>query len=369
MAWLRSLWSRLDAFLVAIVLTVGLASLAPARGVAAPVADMLTEAAIALLFFMHGARLSPEAALAGARDWRLHGMVLLSTFALFPLLGITVRFLAPALLPAPLWAGLILLTALPSTIQASIAFTSVARGNVPAALCSASLSNVLGIFVTPLIAGLLLSSRGAGASLGAVFDIVTQLLLPFLAGQLLRRWISGFIGRHSRLLKAVDYGSILLIVYTAFGHGVVNGIWHQVDAAQLLRLAMVDALLLASVMTILTGAARLLGFSRADEIAIVFCGSKKSLASGLPIASVLFAGHIGLVILPTMVFHQIQLMVCASLARRYAATEALSTPPATGTAMRGIWSGIGTACRRSAPIRPRRVAAAAIASPPAATRV
>jgi solute carrier family 10 (sodium/bile acid cotransporter), member 7 len=313
----RSLWSRLDPFLVAILLTVGLASLLPARGVMAEAADGFADAAVALLFFLHGARLSPAEALAGARDWRLHGMVLAGTFALFPLLGAAARYFVPGLLPAPLWPGLILLTALPSTVQASIVFTSVAGGNVAAAVCSASASSLLGIFLTPLIAGLLLSRSGVGLSLASLRDIVVQLLLPFVAGLALRPWIGGFVMRHARLVKTVDYGSILLIVYAAFSRGVVNGLWHEVDAAQLVRLALVDAALLASVLTILTAASRGLGFSRADEIAIVFCGSKKSLASGLPIANVLFAGHLGIIILPAMLFHQLQLMVCATLARRY----------------------------------------------------
>jgi solute carrier family 10 (sodium/bile acid cotransporter), member 7 len=319
MTWLRSIWSRIDWFLTAILLTVAFASLMPARGETAVVVGWLTDAAIAALFFMHGARLSPEAALLGARQWRLHTMVFLSTFGLFPLLGISAQFLAPSLLPPPLWAGLILLTALPSTVQASIAFTSVAGGNVPAALCSASASNVLGVFLTPLIAGLLLSRHVIDLSAHSVFLIVVQLLLPFVAGQLLRRWIGELIMRHARVLKSVDYGSILLIVYSAFSQGVVNGIWHQIEATQLLQVALVDAALLAIVIAILTFASRQLGFSRSDEITIVFCGSKKSLASGLPIATLLFAGQVGLVIIPVMVFHQIQLMVCASLARRYAA--------------------------------------------------
>jgi sodium/bile acid cotransporter 7 len=330
----RSIWSRIDGFLTAILLTVAFAYLMPARGDAAVAVGGLTDAAIALLFFMHGARLSSEAAFLGARQWRLHTMVFLSTFVLFPLLGISAHFLAPSLLPAPLWAGLILLTALPSTVQASIAFTSVAGGNVPAALCSASASNLLGVFLTPLIAGFLLTSHGADLSARSFLAIVVQLLLPLAAGQLLRPWIGGLVTRNARVLKSVDYGSILLIVYSAFSHGVVNGIWHQIDAIQLVRLVLVDAVLLATVITILTFASRRLGFPRADEITIVFCGSKKSLASGLPIATVLFAGHVGLVIIPVMVFHQIQLMVCASLARHYAArwntaTEHLAGLPAT----------------------------------------
>jgi sodium/bile acid cotransporter 7 len=219
-------------------------------------------------------------------------------------------------------------------VQSSIAFTAVAGGNVPAAICSASASNLFGVFLTPLIAGFLLTRHGLDISARSVLAIVVQLLLPFVAGQLLRPWIGAYLGRHPRALKSVDYGSILLIVYAAFSHGVVDGIWHQVDAAELLKVALVDVALLAAVITILTFAARQLGFSRADEITIVFCGSKKSLASGLPIATLLFAGHVGLVVIPLMLFHQIQLMVCASLARRYAArrvaaTEPLAVVPAT----------------------------------------
>jgi solute carrier family 10 (sodium/bile acid cotransporter), member 7 len=154
-----------------------------------------------------------------------------------------------------------------------------------------------------------------------------QLLVPFVAGQLLRPWIGAYVTRHARALKSVDYGSILLIVYSAFSHGVVGGIWHQIDASELLKVALVDAALLATVIAILTFAARQFGFSRADEITIVFCGSKKSLASGLPIATLLFAGHVGLVVIPLMLFHQVQLMVCASLARRYAARRQAPTEP------------------------------------------
>ena len=323
------IWSRIDPFLAAILATVGFAFLLPARGETATTVGWMTDVAIALLFFMHGARLSPEAAFAGARHWRLHVMVFLATFGLFPLLALAAHAAMPGLLPAPLWAGVILLSALPSTVQASIAFTSVAGGNVPAALCSASASNLLGVVLTPVIAGFLLTGHGADLSVRSILTLVLQLLVPFVAGQCLRPWIGGFVARHPLALKGVDYGSILLIVYSAFSHGVVNGIWHQVDALQLVQLALVDAALLAAVITILTFASRWLGFSRPDQITIIFCGSKKSLASGLPIATVLFAGHVGLVILPVMVFHQIQLMVCASLAQRYAArAKAVTEHPA-----------------------------------------
>jgi len=327
MILLRSVWSGIDRLLAAILLTVGFAAVMPARGEAAEAVSWLADGAIVLLFFMHGAKLSPEEALVGARHWRLHVVVFLSTFALFPLLGMSARFLAPGFLPGPLWAGLILLTALPSTVQASIVFTSVAGGNVPAAMCSATASSLLGVFLTPLIAGFLLTRHGLDISAHAIVGIVVQLLLPFVAGQLLRAWIGGHLARHPFALKGVDYGSILILVYSAFSHGVVDGIWHQIDAGDLIKVALVDIALLASVMTIVTFASRQLGFSRADEITIVFCGSKKSLANGIPIATLLFAGHVGLIVIPLMLFHQIQLMVCASLARHYAARGVRASDP------------------------------------------
>jgi sodium/bile acid cotransporter 7 len=326
---MRKLLSRLpiDTFIALLLAMVALATVLPAHGVGAVVAGHGVTLAIALLFFLYGARLAPEAALAGARNFRLHLLVFLSTFALFPALGLAGRALFPHLLTPGLWAGVILLCALPSTVQSSVAFTSIARGNVPAALCAATMSNLVGILLTPVLAGLLLASGHGGISGHAVGDIVLQLLLPFVAGQALRPWIGGFVARNRFVLGFVDRGSILLVVYAAFSEGMVAGIWHSLDVAMLGRLFVVDAVVLAAVLGTTTWLSRRLGFERADEITIVFCGSKKSLASGLPMASVLFAGgSVGLIVLPLMLFHQLQLMVCAALARRYAADDTAVLP-------------------------------------------
>ncbi len=320
----------IDPYVAAIVGMVCLASLAPVHGGGAVAAGYATDAAIALLFFLHGARLSPKAALAGAWHWRLHVVVLASTFLLFPALGLGARAFFPHLLTAPLWTGVILLCVLPSTVQSSIAFTSIGRGNVPAALCAATASNLLGMGLTPLLAGLLLNAQ-SGFSMHGLGDIVLQLLLPFAAGQAARPWFGGLVQRHKAMLGLVDRGSILLVVYVAFSEGVTQGIWHQLSLGDLGRLVAVDAALLAAVLAITTFGSRLLGFNRADEVTIVFCGSKKSLASGLPMATVLLAGQsAGLIVLPLMLFHQIQLMVCAALAKRYANNE--QSDPAAGLA-------------------------------------
>jgi sodium/bile acid cotransporter 7 len=317
---MRKVLSRLnlDPYIASILGMVALASVVPAQGLAMTMAGGASSAMIALMFFLQGARLAPQAALAGARHWRLHAVVFASTFLLFPVLGLAARAAAPGLLPPALWAGVLMLCVLPSTVQSSIAFTSIARGNVAAALCAATASNLFGILLTPLLAGLLLSAHGTFSARG-IGDIVVQLLLPFLAGQLARPWISDWVSRNKHLTTVVDRGSILLIVYVAFSEGVTHGIWHQVDASHFVALLMLDAALLAAVLLATATLGRVLGFDRADRITIVFCGSKKSLASGLPMASVLFAGQsVGLVVLPLMLFHQLQLMVCAGLARRYA---------------------------------------------------
>jgi solute carrier family 10 (sodium/bile acid cotransporter), member 7 len=322
-----------DNFTLAIVTTVLVASFLPAVGSAAIALHYLTIFAIALLFFLHGARLSREAALAGALHWRLHLTVLAATFVLFPILGLVARHTLGAVLPDSLLVGLLFLCLLPSTVQSSIAFTSIAHGNVAAAVCSASLSNLLGIFLTPALVALLMNLKG-GVSPGAILDIVLQLLAPFLAGHFLRPWIGDFVARHRAALGFVDRGSILLVVYLAFSEAVANGLWHVLGLGDLIKLLVVCAALLAIVLLATVFAARRLGFNRADEIVIVFCGSKKSLASGVPMAGVLFPlAQVGMVVLPLMLFHQIQLMVCAALARRYATSRAAASSEADAAAL------------------------------------
>jgi sodium/bile acid cotransporter 7 len=321
---IKKMWDgirqRIDPYVLTILFMVLLASVLPCRGTSAKVMGHVTDFAIALLFFLYGARLPRETVIQGLIHWRLQVMVLIGTFMLFPLLGIGLHLLLQRWLGDSLSFGLLFLCLLPSTVQSSIAFTSIARGNVAAALCSASISNLLGIVLTPLLVGLLLKANEGGFSAGAVEDIVLQLLIPFLAGQILRRWLKDFMAKWKGLLSYVDRGSILLVVYTAFSEGVVNGIWHQLVPESLILLLLVNLILLAAVLAIMTIASRQFGFSKEDEIAIVFCGSKKSLASGIPIANVLFpAQSVGLIVLPLMLFHQIQLMACAALARRYAA--------------------------------------------------
>ncbi|WP_057396026.1 bile acid:sodium symporter family protein [Pseudomonas fluorescens] len=309
-----------DNFTLTLIGVVTLASLLPASGQVAVGFGWLTNIAIALLFFLHGAKLSRESIIAGAGHWRLHVLVFSLTFVLFPLLGLALKPLLSPLIGNDLYMGMLYLCALPATVQSAIAFTSLARGNIPAAICSAAASSLFGIFLTPLLVTLLLNVHGEGSStLDAILKISVQLLLPFIAGQIARRWIGNWVARNKSWLKFVDQGSILLVVYGAFSEAVIEGLWHQIPLLDLLGLVVACCVVLGLVLVASTVLGKAFGFNQEDRITILFCGSKKSLATGVPMAQVLFAGStIGVLILPLMLFHQIQLMICAVLAQRFA---------------------------------------------------
>ena len=306
-----------DPFILALLATVALATLLPANGHTAVQVGYVATAAVVLLFFLHGVRLPRENLVAALGHWRLHLLILGTTFVFIPLFGALLQRLFPGLLPANLWAGVLFLCALPSTVQASIAYTSMAQGNIAAAVASAAASNLLGIAATPLIAGLLLHTTGGDVPLSGIWKVVLQLLLPFVVGHALRPWLGSWAGRQRRLLTWSDRLTILLSVYAAFSAAVVAGIWSQVPLLTLLVLALVCIAILLAALLFTTGSARLAGFPAADARTVLYCGSLKSLVSGVPMARVLFpSAEIGAIILPVMIYHQLQLMICATIARR-----------------------------------------------------
>ena len=308
-----------DPLIVLIILAVIIAIIAPARGNFADIFGQLTNVAIALLFFLYGARLSTQEALNGLKHWRLHLTILAFTFVVYPLIGIALRPLT-AVISHDMYLGILFLTLVPSTVQSSVAFTSIAKGNVAGAIVSASASNLVGVIITPLLVMLLMGTGGEVHIDTSVFgEIALLLLAPFVLGQLTRRWV-GKIAQ-SKATKVVDRGSIAMVVYSAFSKGVVDGIWSSISLWDLAFLVVFAAAFVAFMLWLTRKASQKMGFNRADTIAIEFCGSKKSLATGLPMASVIFASggaSLGLLILPLMIYHQVQLMMCSWLAARYA---------------------------------------------------
>ena len=313
------LLSRLgvDFYMLLLLATVALGLLLPARGIAAEALGHVTFWAVALLFFLYGGKLDRGAIRAGLLNWRLPGTSLAATYVMFPILGLVLVMLFGPLLGATASLGFLFLAVLPSTVQSSIAFTGIAGGNVAGAICSASLSNLLAVVLTPALVALVLQQGGGEVGLDAVVKIATQILLPFVLGQIAMPWLGGFIRRHRMLSLTVDRGSILLIVYAAFSAGTVSGLWDDVSGGDLALISAVVVLFLALAMAAMVLSGRLLGLPEEDRAALFFCGSTKSLASGLPIATALFAPErVGAIVLPLMIFHMLQLLVCAFLAQR-----------------------------------------------------
>lgn len=318
----RAMFKRLipDPFLITLVVAVLLATLLPARGVFATIVGWLSTATVVLLFFFAGAKLARAEVISGLTHWRLHLTILACTFLFFPIVGIAARALMPGLLPGPLWIGVLFLCALPSTVQSAIAFVSLARGNVPAAIASASASQMLGVILTPVLMGLLAGAHeGAGGGLEGIAKIALQILAPFVIGHFARPWIADWVARHKQLVGLTDRSTIIIAVYGAFSAAVLEGVWHQLPAEGFAILFLVDTALLVGGFTFTAMVGRTLGFDVEDRITIQFCGTKKSLIQGVPMARVLFPGpQTGVILLPIMLFHQMQLMACAYLARRYA---------------------------------------------------
>lgn len=335
-----------DPFVIAIVAAAALAYVAPARGALAEALPHVTTVAIAGLFFLHGARLSRAALLEGAAHPRLHALVLASTFVAFPAAALALVAVAGPLLGPELARGVLLVGALPATVQSAIAFTALARGNVAAAVCSAALSSLLGVVLTPLVLGAILAVAPLGATptatasatpelasaaaaaapglLDRVGALAAQLLLPFLAGHLARPLVGTWVGRRRRLLRLVDQGSIVLVVYVAFGDAARSGVLAGLAPASLAALLATTAALLAAMLAFTWYAAGAAGLARADRVTVVFAGSKKSLASGVPMAAVLLPGGVGLALVPLLVFHQLQLVACGVLAGRWGRGASLS---------------------------------------------
>lgn len=307
----------LDRFTILLFVMVVLASLLPISGKAADVFSVVTTVAIAILFFLHGAKLSRQAVIDGILHWKLHALVFTFTFALFPILGLMAKPILLPLLGKELYWGFLFMCFLPSTVQSSIAFTSVAKGNVAAAVCSASFSNLIGMFITPILVAFFIlgQSEHDFNPTSAIVKITLLLLVPFILGQVLRPYVFPYMQKFPSLVKSFDQGSILMVVYGAFSGAVVAGLWHQVSGMTLFYLTLACSVLLTIIMLLGFYIPKWLGFNIPDQRAIFFCSSKKTLASGVPMAQILFIGQpLGMIVLPIMIFHQIQLMVCGILA-------------------------------------------------------
>jgi sodium/bile acid cotransporter 7 len=300
-----------------VLATAVVATIFPVTGTGVSIASTTQKIAVAILFFLYGVRIDRKSAIAGLKHWRLHVLILGFTYLVFPLLSLTMVVFDGYLNP-DLYRGLLWVAIVPGTVQSAINFTSIAKGNVAGAVVSSSISNLLGVFFTPLLAMLFMSTTGLHISASSIIDIAAQVLAPFVLGQLLRPWCADFVTRHKKL-KYFDQITICMMVYIAFSAGVREGIWTRTSVSEVLLLVVICVALLAIMYALTWFTAGKLGFNRRDQIAIQFCGTKKSLTTGVPMASVLFPlASVSLIVLPLMIYHQLQIMASSILASNYA---------------------------------------------------
>jgi sodium/bile acid cotransporter 7 len=325
----RAVLSRwVDPFVVTLLVVLVLGLVVPVPPGAQRVVDVVADVAVTVLFLVYGMRLSTREVARGLRNWRLQGGILAATYVAFPLLGLAAAWAVAPLVGHGLAVGVLFLALLPSTVQSSVAFTSVARGDVAGAVCGATVSNVVGMLVTPLLALWLLAddsgaapgvAGGAVGGLGGLRTVLLQLLVPFVVGQLLQPWLGDRVRARRWLTLGVDRGTILVVVFGAVAAASSAGVWASVSPWSLLALLGLSAVLLAAMLALTWWGGAALRLPVGERVALLMCGSKKSLATGLPMANVLFPVAVaGVVAVPVIVFHQLQLVVCAVLARRLA---------------------------------------------------
>ena len=313
----------IDKFTLAIIATAVSACLFPLPHQALAFVGYFSSVGISCLFFFYGARLSRQAIVEGAMQWKLHALIVLCTFVFFPILGLIIRPFIQNIFTPELILGIIFICLLPSTIQSSIALTSIAGGNVAAAICAASLSSLLGIFITPLLlASFTHVKRDFYQSIDSIISIIIQLCIHFIVGHLMQQKLSHWITRNRSLLRFLDQGIILIIIYKAFSEAIHGNLWKNIPLTTLVSIFLVVLGIFAIAFTSILWLARFLKLTRADAITLVFCGSKKSLATGVTIANVMFPSNLlSVIVLPLMFYHQIQLLVCTFFAQKYALDE------------------------------------------------
>ncbi|WP_086982164.1 bile acid:sodium symporter family protein [Vibrio aphrogenes] len=309
-------------FLLAMVGAILLSLVIPNVGKSAGVLhlDKVTTLGIALIFFLHGVGLSPTALRDGVANWRLHLFIQAATFIVYPLLWVCFGQAFLVFMPSALAFGFCFLFVLPSTISSSVAMTAIGHGNIPGAIFNASLSSLLGIFLTPLFIQFFMGLEGAQFDvMSSVTSIAQMLLLPMVVGQCVRPFILTFFEKHKSSVNKLDKYVILLIVFNAFSDSVNEGIWHSFSLDYVLLSVAICAVVLLVIVNGMKWSAQRLGFKRADEVAAVFCGSKKTLAAGVPMAKVIFGAdpRLGMLLLPIMIYHPLQIFYCALLANRY----------------------------------------------------
>lgn len=287
-------------------------------------ADVLNNLGIGLIMFLQGLSLAMEKLKNGAKNWRLHIIIQSFTFVVFPLVGVAAYFTLPLIWttePLAIRQGLLYLCVLPSTISTSVVLTAVARGNTAGALFNAALSNIIGVFLTPLMVQQMMRTAGQSTPMGMLMlKIMLLTLLPFFVGMSLRKFVKSWVDIHKAWVARISNGVIIFIVYSAFCDSFVEKIWQRDGISTTVKLLLCVVLLFTFMSLLIYSVCRLLRLNREDRITAYFCSVKKTLAMGVPLAMLIFGtrSDVPLIILPLMFYHPIQIFINGILANEWA---------------------------------------------------
>lgn len=318
----------LDWFILAIITMIILASVWSTPGIQKGLFSLKSIAGygVSLIFFFYGLRLSPQKLREGLSNWRLHSVIQLSTFVLFPVLLLLLKRFFGSNGNELFWLGAFYVAALPSTVSSSVVMVSIAGGNIPAAIFNASISALIGVFITPLWMGILLATSAQGFDLtDVIIKLIIQVLVPVTLGIILNHRFGAFADKHRKKMRYFDQSVILLIIYTAFCESFAKHMFSEHGVSDILILGLCMIALFFFVYGIISIISKFMHFNREDKITAVFCGSKKSLVHGTVMSKVLFpnAAAAGIILLPLMMYHALQLMAASIIAQSMARKEGL----------------------------------------------
>lgn len=310
----------LNGFFFLLIGTIVLAWLVPSWGIEQNPIHLpkIAEYGVSLIFFFYGLKLDPKSLISGLSNWKLHLLVQLSTFVLFPLTVLAMKWAFPVYFSTLLGLGIFYLAALPSTVSSSVVLVSIAGGNLPSAIFNASISSIIGIFITPLwMSGVLQRTLGVFDIGHTIFKLCLEVLLPVVLGLLLHKKLGNWASRYKTNLRNFDQFIILLIVFTSFCESFSGKMFDGFTLPELFFLGALMLIFFLLVFVLMDLLSVWLGFNRADRITVIFCGSKKSLVQGAVMGKVMFPNQamLGVVLLPLMLYHALQLLAGSTIAK------------------------------------------------------
>jgi sodium/bile acid cotransporter 7 len=311
---------KLDLFSSLLILMVLLGLWWPdlASGTSGSFLQGVTQWGVSLIFLIYGIKLKTKELISGLSKWRLHLMIQACTFILFPLLVFPFIAFDQDAGDSTFWLSIYFLACLPSTVSSSVVMVSIAKGDVPSAIFNASISGILGIVLTPLLLTPFISEVHEGDFTPVLGQLIYEILLPLLIGLALSPYLGKWFRARGGWLTWFDRSIILFIVYKSFAISQLEGHFIQLKGPYIVSVFVAVIVLFIIVYGITNYVSRITHLPRGERITLQYCGSKKSLIHGSIFAQALFGPQaaLGLLLLPVLIYHGIQIIVVSWLAQK-----------------------------------------------------